>query len=271
MKTLRAALALQTAVPGRTDGNLDRCLTLAARAGDQGADVILFPELNLTGYTTSRRDLVQLAEPVPGRITQSLSALAVRKSIAILAGMAERDHAGNVFASHLAAMADGALHCYRKIHIPPPEQPLFTPGSEVTVFDLPGLEATFAMELCFDAHFPELSRALALQGADILFIPHASPRGTPTEKYRSWMRHFSARAFDNGLFVLACNQTGDNQNGLTFPGVAVALGPDGRVIKKQLQNGEGLVMATLEGEALNEVRNHRMKYFLPHGRKDLFP
>ncbi|MFO7750817.1 MAG: nitrilase-related carbon-nitrogen hydrolase [Desulfobacteraceae bacterium] len=271
MRTVRAALALQRAVPGETDRNLDRCLILAAEAADQGADVVLFPELNLTGYTTSRRDLFQLAEPVSGKLAASISAFAVQKSIAILAGMAERDRGGNLFATHLAAMADGTVHRYRKIHIPPPEKQLFTPGSEVTVFDLPGLETRFAMELCFDAHFPELSRAFALQGADIVFIPHASPRGTPAEKYRSWMRHLSARAFDNGLFVLVCNQAGDNKNGLTFPGVALALGPDGRVIKKRFQNKEGLVLATLEREALNEVRNHRMKYFLPHGRKDLFP
>ncbi len=65
---------------------------------------------------------------------------------------------------------------------------------------------------------------MAVKGAEILFLPHASPRGLAIDKHRSWMRHLTARAFDNSVFVVACNQTGYNGKGLTFPGNAVVLG-----------------------------------------------
>jgi N-carbamoylputrescine amidase len=111
---------------------------------------------------------------------------------------------------------------------------------------------------------------MAIKGADLIFIPHASPRGTPEEKYRSWMRHLTARAFDNGLFVVACNQTGENDKGLYFPGIAVIIGPSGNVIKKNLSNREGLIVVNLKSKDLDRVREHRMRYFLPNRRPELY-
>jgi N-carbamoylputrescine amidase len=126
------------------------------------------------------------------------------------------------------------------------------------------------MQLCYDAHFPELSTCMAVAGADILFMPHASPRGTTAEKYNSWMRHLSARAFDNGVFIVACNQTGNNQNGLQFPGVAVMIGPDGQVTDKRLSEKDDILVADLKSEDLAAVRTHRMRYFLPNRRPDIY-
>jgi N-carbamoylputrescine amidase len=111
---------------------------------------------------------------------------------------------------------------------------------------------------------------MALDGVDVIFMPHASPRGTAEEKRDSWLRHLPARAFDNGVFVVACNQTGDNGARLRFPGVALAIGPDGRVIAMDAGDREGLLLATLNAERLGAVRNHPMRYFLPHRRPDIF-
>jgi N-carbamoylputrescine amidase len=111
---------------------------------------------------------------------------------------------------------------------------------------------------------------MALIGADILFVPHASPRGNPEEKLQSWLRHLEARAFDNGVFVLACNQVGKTEEGFWFPGVAVVLGPDGRVLAKYVGEEEKILFATLDAEMLHDVRLHRMKYFLPQRRPELY-
>ncbi|MBL0712380.1 MAG: nitrilase, partial [Desulfosarcina sp.] len=96
------------------------------------------------------------------------------------------------------------------------------------------------------------------------------PRGTPQQKMDSWLRHLPARAFDNGLFVVACNQTGDNGQGLSFPGVAMGMGPDGCVICNRMPDSEGLLIADLKGADLQKVRTHRMRFFLPHRRGDLY-
>jgi N-carbamoylputrescine amidase len=267
MKTATLALALQNAIPGQTRRNLENCIALTLEASQRGADLILFPEMNLTGYL-SGPGIRPLAEAVPGDLTQTLAGIAREKGITILAGLAEAGVHDRVYATHFALPPDGSLHVYRKTHIAPPEREVFTPGDTVTVLETPLLRA--GIQLCYDAHFPELSTAMALQGADILMMPHASPRGTPGEKYLSWMRHLTARAFDNGVFVAACNQVGDNGRGLRFPGIALVIGPDGNLVARHEDTGDSLFLVTLRKSLLDAVRGHRMRYFLPNRRGDLY-
>jgi len=111
---------------------------------------------------------------------------------------------------------------------------------------------------------------MALKQADIIFIPHASPRGSSQEKYDSWIRHLRARAFDNGLYIAACNQTGDNTKGLFFPGISILIGPDGNILYKSIDETPGIHIIKIEKAVLDEVRSHKMRYFLPNRRSDLF-
>jgi len=119
-------------------------------------------------------------------------------------------------------------------------------------------------------HFPELTTAMALKHADIVFIPHASPRGNSQDKYNSWIRHLRARAYDNALYIAACNQTGDNLKGLLFPGISLFIGPDGKVIYKSTEQKEGVHIIEIKRFALDQIRSHKMRYFLPNRRNDLF-
>ena len=114
------------------------------------------------------------------------------------------------------------------------------------------------------------STHMAVNGAHVIFMPHASPRGNPEKKYLSWMRHLPARAYDNSVFIVACNQVGDNKNGLGFPGIAMAIGPSGNVIDKELTNDESMIIIDLRADDLYRVRNHQMRYFLPNQRPDLY-
>ncbi|MFH1983964.1 MAG: nitrilase-related carbon-nitrogen hydrolase [Pseudomonadota bacterium] len=264
---IRIAAAVMQCTVGGIEKNLRRIGAMVSDAAGQGAQLICFPEMSATGY--SHRDLIdQHAERVPGRISEHLRDLAATHRMTILAGMAETTENGLIYASHLVAGLDGSLAVYRKIHLAPPEQRLFTAGQTVPVFTAAG--ATFGIQLCYDAHFPELATHMAEAGADILFIPHASPRGDAPTKHRSWMRHLPARAYDNGVFVVACNQVGDNGQGLTFPGNAVIIKPSGEILARELKGTEGLLVADLKRADLAHVRDHRMRYFLPNRRKDLF-
>jgi N-carbamoylputrescine amidase len=188
--------------------------------------------------------------------------------IVILAGLAEKDAKGRIFASHLVVGPEGVCGIYRKIHIAPPENDIFNAGNSIPVFKTAGV--ILGIQLCYDVHFPELSTRMAVDGADIIFMPHASPRGTPPQKLTSWLRHLTARAFDNSVFIIACNQNGDNQKGLHFPGVAVVMDPSGQVIDKNISGEDGLVISDLKTETLNAVRNHRMRYFLPNRRPEIY-
>lgn len=267
MKDIRISTVIFRSVVGEVRRNLDAMKPWIKASKKKGADIVCFPELNITGYSNAET-VKNVAEPVPGPISRELSNLSKHEAITILAGMVERDEARRIYSSHLVIKPDGFVGVYRKLHIAPPEQAVYTPGNTIPLFDTDGVK--FGIQLCYDAHFPELSTQMAVNGADLIFIPHASPRGTPEEKYRSWMRHLTARAFDNSLFIIACNQIGKNENGYDFPGIAVVIGPSGDVIEKHLSSQERMMVIDLKARDLSEIRGHRMRYFLPNRRPELY-
>ena len=267
MQDIRIALVVMNCPLGKNAENLDRLADRVLAAGKKGADIICFPELNITGYST-RNDPGRTAEPVPGPASERLCELAVGEKVTILVGLAEKGPHDEIFATHLVITPDGLAGIYRKLHIAPPELSIFSGGDRVPLFETKGCR--FGIQLCYDTHFPELATKMALKGADLVFMPHASPRGTPDEKLNSWMRHLTARAFDNGLFIAACNQTGGNGRGLDFPGVAVVIGPSGDLLYSRADSKEGMLMAELRADDLEKVREHRMRYFLPNRRPELY-
>jgi N-carbamoylputrescine amidase len=267
MNDIRIATVIMNCPVGQVADNLDRMAAWVAAARKRSADLICFPEMNTTGYST-RDEIKASSETLPGAISQSVLAMAREFKMVILSGLAEADAKGRVFASHPVITPEGVAGTYRKIHIAPPESNVFSAGNTIPLFEIKGVK--FGIQLCYDVHFPELSTHMASQGADVIFMPHASPRGTPTQKFNSWMRHLPARAFDNSLYVVACNQTGDNQAGLNFPGLTVILNPSGRIVKKNTGGKEHMIVADLKAEELEKVRGHHMRYFLPNRRPDLY-
>lgn len=272
MKPLTLALAVQNSAAGEFEKNFRSTLDLISRAAADRTDIIVFPEMNLTGYTSGEQ-LWNIACPMDHTLAETFSRLARDLGIIILTGLAEKVvQAGKpdqIFAAHFVFQPGKPVDCYRKIHTAPNEKPYLASGNQVRVFQAASFR--FGIQLCYDAHFPELSIAMAERRADLIFLPHASPRGSSREKYKSWMRHLCARAFDNGIFIAAVNPTGPNGAGLNFPGLALVLGPDGTVVSRSLKQGEHLHLVELNPELLHRVRSHRMRYFLPNRRKDLFP
>jgi predicted amidohydrolase len=267
MKDIRAAAVVCRSPVGKIRENLDRTRTWSLEAASRGAVVVCFPELNLTGYTT-RKEIVGLAQTVPGPVSDALLEIAADAGVTVLAGLAEKGADGRVYATHLAAFAGGRLGVYRKLHIAVPEQPVFSAGDEIPLFDAEGV--TFGIQLCYDAHFPELGVRMAIDGAEVIFIPHASPRGNPEEKYISWMRHLPARAYDNSVYIIACNQAGDNERGLNPPGVAMAFDPSGNLIGKHVSGRQGLLLVDLTAADFDRIRSHRLGFFLPHRRPEIY-
>jgi predicted amidohydrolase len=267
MHDIRIAAVIFNSAVNRTRDNLDRMASWIKLAKDQAAQLICFPELNVSGYST-KPEIKGYAESIPGPVSERLVEMAHENQIIILAGIAEKDEKGRIFASHLVVTPESISGIYRKIHIAPPERNIFYPGNSIPLFEVEGVK--LGIQLCYDTHFPELSTRMAVNGADIIFMPHASPRGTPTEKLASWLRHLTARAFDNSVFIVACNQNGDNLKGLQFPGVAVVIDPSGDVLKDNISGKEAMIVADLKADVLAAVRGHRMRYFLPNRRLDLY-
>lgn len=264
---LRIAAVITEAPLGRFQANFDQAAAWVRRSRDEGARLVCFPEMNLSGYS-ARETVHRLAQPLDGPLIGQISALAAETRTVILAGLVESDASDRFFASQVVASPGLPVAVYRKTHVAPPEKGIYSPGQTLPLFEIDGWR--FGIQLCYDAHFPELSTRMALDGADLIFFPHASPRGTPQAKLASWQRHLPARAFDNGVFVVACNQTGTNGEGLQFPGLAVAIGPSGKIMAQDVSGQEGVMVVDLKRAELESVRQHRMRYFLPNRRPDLY-
>jgi predicted amidohydrolase len=261
-----AAICMRSEI-GCITANLERIRELVERASGMGAEVICLPELCVTGYSLGD-PMSAYGGILPGDAIQRLDRTVRQKGIIVLAGLVEPVDHGPPYISQMVFGDHGVLGTYRKTHLSPPEVDRYSPGTVLPVFT--SRDLAFGVQLCYEAHFPEISTVMALKGADILFLPHASPRGEPAEKLGSWMRHLTGRAFDNGVFVVACNQVGRNREDLTFPGVALVIGPDGRVMESYAGDEEKILYAVLKEADLKRVRDHRMRYFLSRRRPELY-
>jgi len=260
---LRVAAAMMQAVVGDTPGNLARAGRLVEEAAGQGAGLVLLPEACLTGYTV-RRPVEPLAEPVPGPLTEEIVALAKWHRLYVLAGLVET----GPYLTHVLAGPEGFLGAYRKTHLSPLEKTRFRAGDRLGLFAAGRVRIGLA--LCYEAHFPEIGTALALAGADILCLPHASPHDGSEEMRIRWGKYLPARAYDNGLFVAACNQAGPNGDGLIFGGAAVILDPRGEVLAQAASDRDGLIVADLKAADQARVRQSPMGFFLPRRRPELY-
>ena len=266
-----AGVCLQS-ILGDQEGNLERIGFWAGRAKEAGAEVIVFPEACLTGYGVGPEAFAS-AQPIDGPLVEGAGQLARRVEAALLVGLMEKAPGGEKqksFLTHLALNPRGEIiGCYRKLHLGPTETDRFQAGTEPGLFDLNGTR--FGLQLCYDAHFPELSTLLALAGAQVIAAPHASPTAEgPEEKKSRWLRYLAARAYDNTAYLIACNPVGDNGQGLNFNGVALILGPKGEVLDAYAGSEPGLAVARLEAAGLNRIRSSRMGFFRAYRRPELY-
>ena len=267
MEDLRVAVVCMNSEPGEVNGTHARMRSFPIEASSQWHHIDCFPELCVTGYVLKNPGEVYRGLD-PEKILKRLLHMAEETRLFLIAGLIQVSSGQRPWITQIIAGQEGLIGFHHKTHLSPAEKNNYQAGQEIKAFKCGN--TSLGVALCYEAHFPEISTILALSGADILFFPHASPRGNPKGKSQSWLRHFPSRAFDNGAFVVACNQVGDTSEGFSFPGVALVLGPDGRILAKYAGDGEKILFADLKAEELRNTREHRMKYFIPQRRPELY-
>ena len=267
MKDITVAAVNFRAVFGEVEANLDRIAGWAERLARQGVEIACFPEMCLCGYDRTA-GIRPLAQPIPGPATERLASIAARHGVTLLAGLAEVDSRGRRFISHVVAAPRGLVGVYRKTHLSPLEREVFQPGDEIGIFEHEG--CAFGVQLCYDAHFPELSTLQALAGAEMLFVAFATPRDDPRTLRDRLLRYLPARAYDNGCYLVACNLVGERRNGGPWPGVALVIGPKGEVLAQSTGWVEDAVVARLSGSEIGRIRRTKMGYFIEHRRPELY-
>jgi predicted amidohydrolase len=237
---------------GNINNNIKKINDYTRQAVEKGVDIICFPELCIQGYHREKSPL--LAEPVPGQSSEIIRRLAVQEGITILAGLAEQSGTDRPYIAQLVAVPDGNLAVYRKTHLGKSEKPYFSPGDKLPVFKCG--KASFGVEICWDLHFPEVSTILSLQGAEIIFAPHASPTIVGDRK-NIWLKYLAARAYDNTVFLAACNLVGGDGTGQSFCGGALVIDPKGNIVAEDFNGGESLLVADLDPTLLNTIRRRK--------------
>ena len=270
LQDIRIALVQMNALTGRRQANLTTIEYYTASAARDKADIVCFPELTVTGYT--RRRAAALAETVPGETAAALGRLAARYGITLLAGLPEAGEQEKPFVTHLACFPDRSTERYRKTHLGKSETPFFAAGDRLPVFTSP--KACFGTAICWDMHFPEVAACLALQGAEIIFAPHASPAVSGNRR-DLWLKYLPARAYDNAAFVAACNLVGEAEPGRTFAGGLMVIDPRGRVLAESSSDGEDMLVVDLPARTINDIRcgrarSMRQNFFLRFRRPELY-
>ena len=247
------AVALSTADAAT---GLDAVARAVAVARHRGARLIVLPEAALGGYlheTVVEGTVLRAAPPPLGDPAAAFARLAAAAGDAVVCAGYTEAVADRRFASVVCLSGDGVLGHQRKVHIPPGELGLISPGEGFAAFDTP--VGRLGMLVCYDKLFPEAARALALDGAQIIACPSAwaVDRERPARRMRNdrQVRHFNAldiaRAVENQVVWVSANQAG-RRGRLRFPGQAKVVDPDGRVLASTGPR-PGLALARLDPAA----------------------
>jgi predicted amidohydrolase len=230
----------------------ERLAALAEAIADQQLDLVVCPELFMSGYNVGN-DLYDLAEPAGGPFAQSVADLARQTGTAICYGYPERD-GETIYNSALVVSEAGAMLAnHRKLAIPPGfEQNFFASGDQLTSFETGGMKC--ALVICYDVEFPETVRAACMAGAEVVIAPTAL--GAQWDQVAH--RVVPARAFENGCYALYANHAG-NEGDMTYAGASCIVGPDGRDVARANDQPQ-LITAILEASRVAAARD-RLPYF----------
>jgi predicted amidohydrolase len=267
---MKISLVQQSAGPDK-DANVARGLAALAEATRAGAEVVVFPELAFEQFHPQRpadAEPWRLAEPVPGPMTERFTRAAREFGVVVVLNLYERE-GPRAFDCSPVIDADGILlGRTRMVHITDypcfHEQGYYTPGDQgAPVYRTKA--GNIGVAICYDRHYPEYMRALALGGADLVVVPQAGALDEwPEGLYEGEMR---VAAFQNGYFIALCNRVG-REDCLTFAGESFVCSPDGRVIARAPSMQDAILTVDIDlGETSS---SHARRLFMQHRRPELY-
>ena len=222
--------------------NLEAGLVRFDEAVAAGAELLVLPECAIPGYMfDSLEEAMPFAEEIPGPTTEALEEACRRLGSHVVCGLLERE--GDVLYNVAVLVGpDGLIGSYRKTHLPFLGVDRFTtPGDELPVFDTP--IGRIGLEICYDLRFPEVTRTLALRGADIVAHPTNFPMAAKVQTEVITL----ARAAENRIYLLTANRVGKERWG-EFCGWSQIVDPFGKRLAEADETEEKLLVADIDLE-----------------------
>ena len=265
-------IALIQQIPTTNLGaSLERGLEALEAAAAAGAQLVAYPELAFTPFYPQHRATsvsIDLAEPVPGPTTQIFQEAARRLGVVVVLNLYERDGACAYDTSPVID-ADGVLlGCTRMMHITNYEafyeQGYYTPGNTgIPVYDTAA--GRIGVAICYDRHYPEYLRTLALAGADLVIVPQAGALDEwPGGLYEAELK---VGSFQNGFFMALANRVG-KEDVLTFAGESFITDPFGQMVAQAPKGEEAILYADIDLTQCNDAPARKL--FFKHRRADQY-
>jgi predicted amidohydrolase len=248
-------IVCQQLAPRIADLPFNRAQTVSAigDAIDHGADIVILPELATSGYVFASRDEAASVAITPDDpLFGEWAAAAARGSSVVIGGFCERGEEGLLYNSAAVVDNSGVVGIYRKLHLWDQEKLIFQPGSaEPPVFDTP--HGRIGVLICYDLEFPELTRMLALAGADLVAVPTNWPLvDRPVDERPPEVIIAMAAARVNRIFIACCDRTG-LERGQEWTAGTTIIDHAGWVIARQPDEGPALADVDL-----SEARQKRL-------------
>jgi len=270
MPNLKVAV-LQMSVTADKEANLDKARTMIIASCEQGAQMIVLPEIFNCPYRTKL--FPEYAEPYPGVTTNFLSNLAREKKVLLVGGsIIEQDESGKLYNSSFVFDEQGNLLArHRKIHLfdidlpgklTVKESDILDPGSNITIIRYKNL--CWGLMICYDCRFPELARAAALEGAEMLVIPAAFSTTTGKDHWELLLR---SRALDNQCYVIGASSAPNLQASHQVWGHSMIVDPWGKIVVDAGRE-ERILFAELDFSLLQKIRQELP--VLKHRRPDVY-
>ena len=258
---MRIALYQCPPLPLDVAGNLQRLSDIAQQT--EGVDLLVLPEMFLTGYNIGARAVAELAQAHDGDAAQQIAKLAKATGMAIVYGYPERGADGHIYNSAQLIDAHGNSLCnYRKTHLfGDLDRSMFSAGGdEVPVVELNGWKLGFL--ICYDLEFPENARRLALAGAELILVPTANM--IPFDFVADVT--VRSRAFENQCYVAYANYCG-HEGDIHYCGQSSIAAPDGSRIA-QAGLDEALIVGELDRQLMVDSRT--ANHYLSDRRPELY-
>ena len=241
---IRLALAQISSQRENKKENLKKIEELTLKAKEQGADLVIFPEMCLTGYVV-RDQLYELAETIPGPSTDKVVAIARKTGMHIIFGMPDLSEKTKATMYNTAVFVgpEGIIGTYHKMYLPThsvfEEKRYFRPGYQTAAFNTP--IGNVGLCICYDIFFPEVTRLIRLAGAQLIVCISASP-----SVRRSYFEVLTAaRALENTAYLAYVNLVGV-EDGLQFWGGSRLISPTGDIVARAKYDEEDFVLCEVD-------------------------
>lgn len=217
---MRIALTLMDQTWENKSANVDSGNELTIRSLRSNADLIIFPEMTLTGFTSAIPKVAE--ESGTSTSLRTFADMAAKYGIGVVAGVILKTN--DLYHNCAVAVGRGGeqLGCYRKIHpfSPSGENCYISGGEEIATFEYEGIK--FGLTICYDLRFPVLWHVLAERCDCIINIAN-----WPSRRIDHWKTLLKARAIENQVYVIGVNRIGVDGNNLEYTESSIAFSPDG--------------------------------------------